>query len=470
MRASGRRERAYNACTLFPRSYSLIIILFIAGNVLFYTTTRSLSPPPSAIRSGGLCPACPAASSPLCPAAPLCPQVPQPGATLSTTTTTTTINPPSSNAAPANNNIRRGLSRLLSDDELDEFFRIESELSSYAFGLADAEQLIPIMTPIYNGHRFARGLGPSGVGGFIDVGTNIGDVSSLVLESWTQQARRFYLHALALGDDVILDAVHPHPGHQDELGFMWLLEASPTTLRLLQRRYDASNWRDSHVEILHMAAGNASGEQRFCFYKAGSGQSGLADKAADGEGGVNSSDGERNCTMLKVSTLDNLVNTKGGKDARVFFLKVDVEGAEALVLDGARQLIKEGRVSYLLFENHVKWRAAQADLGVDPFRSVGDVVGSLHAEGYTCFYMHPLGLIPYITANTPEGDRARPASACHEGLPFCARHRFYNRQFWSNIFCGGPEEKEWLNWLQDTLLSPTSTRELLLKKAKLASL
>ena len=38
-------------------------------------------------------------------------------------------------------------------------------------------------------------------------------------------------------------------------------------------------------------------------------------------------------------------------------------------------------------------------------------------------------------AGTPAGDAARPVSDCHEGLPFCARWRLYNRQFWSNIFC-----------------------------------
>jgi FkbM family methyltransferase len=163
-----------------------------------------------------------------------------------------------------------------------------------------------------------------------------------------------------------------------------------------------------------------------------------------------------------VRRTDDLVDAEAGADARVFFLKVDVEGAEALVLAGARRLFERARVAYVLFESHSKWTNAQADLGVVPFIGVGDVVAELTSLGYTCFYSHHRGLIPFASRGTPAGERARPVSECHEGLPFCAWWRVYSRQFWSNVLCAAPTEQDTLGWLLDAYVAPGTTRESLL--------
>ena len=89
----------------------------------------------------------------------------------------------------------------------------------------------------------------------------------------------------------------------------------------------------------------------------------------------------------------------------------------------------------------------------------------LVAHGYRCFYLHARGLVPFASKGTPQGEAARPVSDCHEGLPFCARWRLYNRQFWSNIFCGVRSESAWLDWIADAAVSPTETRDKLLRRA-----
>jgi FkbM family methyltransferase len=354
---------------------------------------------------------------------------------------------------------RLGLRRILTDDELDEFFRITAEVRAFEYGQADMEQLAPLFAPIYHGHRHA--LGRERAGGFIDVGANVGDLSAMVINAWTSHSKIFYHNSLSASSTgyTLVDKTNGRPSQDHEMAFTYLLEASPTTFELLRRRANSSFWGDSGVQLFNMAASNVTGFQRFCFADAASHHSGLSITKKEGDETVRSV--IKGCVQLQTSTIDDLVNLKKGPDSKVFFLKVDVEGAEAIVLKGAMKLISANRISFILFENHVVWKGAQEDLGINPFIHVGDVVKDLSNNGYKCFYMHFYGLIPFPYEGSAEGDRARPVSVCHEGLPFCARHRLYNRQFWSNILCGAKEEEPWLEWLQETAVSPMTTKESL---------
>jgi hypothetical protein len=147
---------------------------------------------------------------------------------------------------------------------------------------------------------------------------------------------------------------------------------------------------------------------------------------------VKALEGEVKCAAVETVTLVDLLDARGdltrGRLAHVFFLKVDVEGAEAVVLEGAKPLFEAKRVSYVLFENHAKWRPTQEAMGLEKFVTVGDVVQQMVEFGYKCAYTTPWGLVPFETPGTPEGDKGFPG--CNEGLPFCARHRLYNRQVW----------------------------------------
>ena len=372
---------------------------------------------------------------------------------------TSLVTSSSSSDLSASGERRLGLRRILTDDELDEFFRITAEVRAFEYGQADMEQLAPLFAPIYHGHRHISGR--VGAGGFIDVGANVGDLSAMVINAWTSHSKISYHNSLSdkNAGEKLIDKTNDRPSQEHELAFAYLLEASPATFELLQRRSNTSYWQDSGVQLFNMAASNVTGFQRFCYADAASHHSGLSITKKEGDPSARST--IKGCVQLQTSTIDDLVNTKKGHDAKVFFLKVDVEGAEALVLQGAKELIAARRISFILFENHIVWLQTQSDIGIHPFISVGDVVKDLAKYGYKCFYMNFYGLIPFPNEGSIEGDRARPVTVCHEGLPWCARHRLYNRQFWSNILCGAKEEEAWLDWLQETTVSPSTTRKSL---------
>jgi hypothetical protein len=389
---------------------------------------------------------------------------------------------------------RRGLSRVLDTCELDTFFRVRAELETMAFGVADVELLVPYLSKIVGAHRVERGNGADGVGGVIDVGANIGAATDAILQSWSDLPMRVYNHV-----NGGKDGLHPVYEHQ-KLPFVYALEASPATRELLQRRADYLQWAQANFRLMPLAAGNTSGPAHFCTPAAGSGAGALAagdEKAALVAGGAKIDTAKYVCSEVTVARLDDLVDEEAGPDARVFFLKIDTEGAEALVLAGAERLFAAQRVAYVLFENHAQWHPTQASARPEPLRashhppasypllsnpcatliaapqealgipeerfiSVGAVVRGLAVHGYRCFYVHPRGLLPFEAEGTPTGDAWR--TDCHEGLPFCARHRLYNRAFWSNILCGAASEGVWLDWLMDAMTSPTDTRETLLKR------
>ena len=335
---------------------------------------------------------------------------------------------------------RHGLQRLLADDELDELFRIRSELDTSLFGSADAELLLPLLRFVHGEHHRVRGKDVHETGGFVDVGANIGDVSERVLGELSDHARRFYLHHLGSTEPRLVDAVHPlYNG--GKLAFLYAVEPSEDTRALLQRRAAAGLWAESNFILFPFALTNATGEALFCSYNSGSGQSSLAGSENGGifdPQGLAQLAGERKCATIQTLTLVDLLDAHGeltrGRGARVFLLKIDVEGAEAVVLEGAWPLFAAKRVSYVLFENHAKWEATQRSLGNPRLVTVGEVVGRMRGHGYTCFYVTPWGLLPFEVPATPSGDKERPG--CSEGLPFCARHRLYNRQFWvSSVPC-----------------------------------
>jgi FkbM family methyltransferase len=341
-------------------------------------------------------------------------------------------------------------------------FRVRSELDGQEFGDADAVSLMPLLRPIYDAHVQEALNDVPRVGGFVDVGANVGDVTASVLAFFSDHHRRFYRHLLTApaAGPPLLDHVH-HLQSEEALAFVVTVEASPPTLELLRRRAEGGAWEAlSGVRVVHAAVVNdtAGGAATFCHYRAGSDQSSLLPGGRSGA--VKGGDGERNCTRVPVATLVDLV----GDGERVFLLKVDVEGAEAAVLAGGAALFKAQRVSFVVFENHSKWRAQQEVMRPGaPFVSVGDVAAWMKGWGYDCWYIHALGLIPFEVAGTPGGERER--ADCGEGLPWCARARLYDRQFWSNVLCAAmPAERGWMEWLADAAVRPGVTKRGLLRE------
>lgn len=241
----------------------------------------------------------------------LCPDCNSPIKTAGSSTSST------SSPATSHGEKRLGLRRILTDDELDEFFRITAEVRAYEYGQADMEQLAPLFAPIYHGHRHA--LGQEGAGGFIDVGANVGDLSAMVINAWTSHSKIFYHNSLSSNSagELLVDKTNGRPTREHEMAFAYLLEASPNTFELLRRRANVSFWGDSGIQLFNMAASNVSGFQRFCFADPASHHSGLSIKLNEGD--TSSRSVIKGCVQLQTSTIDDLVNVKKWPDSKVFF-------------------------------------------------------------------------------------------------------------------------------------------------------
>lgn len=90
---------------------------------------------------------------------------------------------------------------------------------------------------------------------------------------------------------------------------------------------------------------------------------------------------------MKQTTLDDLfeIGSCGlGKTDKVYLLKIDCEGHDGFVLEGARELLKAGRVKYLIFEHSI----------LNDAQDLQGIVSSLWEQGYGCFVILDRLLVP----------------------------------------------------------------------------
>lgn len=111
-------------------------------------------------------------------------------------------------------------------------------------------------------------------------------------------------------------------------GRVFAFEPLPRNLKFLRRHLDANQARN--VTVIDAAVGDVPGEARF------------NSSAADDEGGLSDS-GE---LVVKVVAIDDLVGR--GDLPAPSVMKIDVEGAEELVLRGARRTIRDHRPVIML--------------------------------------------------------------------------------------------------------------------------
>ena len=130
-------------------------------------------------------------------------------------------------------------------------------------------------------------------------------------------------------------------------------EVSPRNLGALRRNL-AANRLGSSVEVRAVAAGREAGVMGF--------QLGPQDQT--GQGGFSRA-GERSDVEVPVVTLDDVMNGEYA-GAEVAVLKVDVEGADTWVLEGAQRLLRARQIRHVFFEQH---GARMAALGIDVARA-----------------------------------------------------------------------------------------------------
>jgi len=212
------------------------------------------------------------------------------------------------------------------------------------------------------------------------------------------QTRRF-LDAHLEPDDLFIDvgahwglftltAASCHPGKVAVLA----IEADPHNTDRL-RRSIAHNQLTGQVEVLPCAVGAKAGTANLV--------GGLGTMGHSLEGAAYTPDLQPPTTppshVVPVQTLDQILADRPALADKRVFLKVDVEGSEVDVLEGARALLASGRVAAMVIE---KGKTYQADPALSAF---GAMLDRVRAQGFQCFHFkghqQPGPLLPYELSN-----------------------------------------------------------------------
>lgn len=171
----------------------------------------------------------------------------------------------------------------------------------------------------------------------VDVGANRGDWTSLVLS-------------------------------QKELEGALLFDPSSSAAEILRRHFSDH----PEIEIIEAAAGSAPGTMSF-FEEENAGRTSSL---------VAGFSTTRKSTEVRVTTIDAEVDLRGWPS--VDFLKVDAEGYDFHVLEGAERLFAQRKIRYGQFEYNAPWRLAGTTLT--------RTIQWLKAFGYHCYALRPDGL------------------------------------------------------------------------------
>ena len=155
-------------------------------------------------------------------------------------------------------------------------------------------------------------------------------------------------------------------------GNHYAFEPIPDLVTRLRARYS------SHARIFELALSNENGESSFMYYKDAPALSGFTERPKWGNHEI--------CALtVKTSRLDEIIPI----DARIDLIKIDVEGAELLVLEGAVKTLRKNR-PIVLFEaglGGAGQMTATPEKLFDLFDQCGMVVGLLeyHLRGKSHF-------------------------------------------------------------------------------------
>lgn len=152
----------------------------------------------------------------------------------------------------------------------------------------------------------------------VDVGANTGQTVTRLLDAWAGANAKPHIIAF-------------EPGRN--------------TFDALKNRGAQRRWPET-VTLINAAVSNAPGE--VSFEVSGTSQNGHIDLSAPARGG----------SSVHVTTVDEFLRAR--RVRLVHFLKIDTEGFEKLVLQGAAHYLREKRVRVLQFEYGLNWFAAYA--------------------------------------------------------------------------------------------------------------
>jgi FkbM family methyltransferase len=162
-------------------------------------------------------------------------------------------------------------------------------------------------------------------------------------------------------------------------GRVGAFEPTPTTRAALERHLQLNNL--SNVHVYPQAVGSAPGTAKLRVHFESTGLNTLASKDIEWSGRILVAD---QVLDVPIITLDDHAQQHGVDT--IAMLKVDVEGFELPVIQGASQLLSQRKISKVLVEVS---RSTSKNAGIGP----GDLVDELAGHGYILRHIHPDGTL-----------------------------------------------------------------------------
>ena len=156
------------------------------------------------------------------------------------------------------------------------------------------------------------------------------------------------------------------------------LEPDPFLLGLLRRTAHHPDHRERVIDVLGAAAGDAPGTARLSIAARG-----RASNYLEAFGGRSMSGGSRSSCLVPLLTLDLIQAGRRPPDV----VKIDVEGAELAVLDGASEMLRTARPTILVEVNAETGKAILAR-----FSEIGGYRVFDYESGAECVAGVPLGM------------------------------------------------------------------------------
>lgn len=201
-------------------------------------------------------------------------------------------------------------------------------------------------------------------------GDKYGPVSELLIE-------QFYRHYLSSGDTAVDVGVH-YAIHffplAEVVGFSGKVigvEANLERYDWISKQMDAKG--HPGIELHNVAASVEAGQIEFCLNVSYSGYSGIIERKR-----FESDEVVR--ITVEAKTLDDIVGQRRPK-----FIKIDVEGAEAMVLIGAKGVLAESK-PVVIFEGHLSQSAEKSGI------ALSDLAQALEGYAFYDLFGHPMSI------------------------------------------------------------------------------
>ncbi|UJR18068.1 hypothetical protein I4U23_004968 [Adineta vaga] len=192
---------------------------------------------------------------------------------------------------------------------------------------------------------------------------------------------------------------------------IYAFEPQPKTFQLLDK---VRKWMNvSFISTYELALSNQTGSGLLAKCPSGGETCGLSM--------TNDSNTRNNAIATAITTLDNFIK-ENGIFRKIDVLKIDAEGFDPLIIQGAENILNQHQVKILLFEYH--------GIGMWSQTSLFQVITNLDKKGYICYQLGKTGLFQ---------------------LTSCWSSKF-EKKVWSNVLCLSRRESKLMVYIEKLLI------------------